>query len=56
MESKLRQELTNVADLKHELKVKSTEQIIAQRDTKKILRSTLTLTLTDWPKFLFFLI
>jgi hypothetical protein len=46
MESKLRQQLTNVADLKHVLKQKSTEHTVAQRETKKILRSTLTLTLT----------
>ena len=46
MESKLRQQLTNVADLKHVLKQKSTEHTVAQRETKKILRSPLTLTLT----------
>ena len=46
MESKLRQQLTNVADLKHVLKQKSTEHTVAQRETKKILRSTLTLNLT----------
>ena len=46
MESKLRQQLTNVADLKHVLKQKSTEHTVAQRETKKILRSTPNLTLT----------
>ena len=46
MESKLRQQLTNVADLKHVLKLKSTEHIVAQRETKKILRSSITLTVT----------
>ena len=46
MESKLRQQLTNVADMKHVLKQKSTEHTVAQRETKKILRSTLNLTLT----------
>jgi hypothetical protein len=46
MEAQLRQQVANVADLKHVLKVKSTEHIQAQRETTKILRSTQTLALT----------
>jgi hypothetical protein len=46
MESKLRQQLTNVADLEHVIKLKSTEHTEAQRETKKILRSSITLTVT----------
>jgi len=49
MEFALREEKTNVKDMKLTLKQQSAELTVAQRETKKILRYTRSLILTPTP-------